>query len=102
MWRDWIAAGFDPAAFWRITLREFGVIMKGAEARFDRDRALVQYEAWLTGRLVGVGVNAPGSYPKPEQVIDTGSGRRRKAQTDDEIEAMIRFMHVSLTGETIQ
>ncbi|MBV7408206.1 hypothetical protein [Maritimibacter sp. DP1N21-5] len=101
MWQDWTGAGFPPGQFWHITLREYRVIMQGASARFDRERALVQYQAWLSGQLTAIATHSPGSYPAPEKIIDTGNGRRA-AQSDDEIERMIRFMHTSTTGEIIQ
>lgn len=75
------------------------MILKGVGARLDRERALVQFQSWLTGQLVAVGVNAPAKYPPADRII-TGAGRR-PAQSDAEIERMIRFMHTSTTGETI-
>ncbi len=76
--------------------------MKGAVARADMDRATVQSQAWLTGQLVGIAVNAPKSYPAPEKIIDQGKRRHRERQSDDEIERLLRFMHIRTTGEIIQ
>lgn len=44
MLNDYIAAGFDPAAFWRLTPRLYVAHMDGAAARLNREH---KERAWL-------------------------------------------------------
>lgn len=45
--RDYIAAGFVPEAFWRLTPRLYLTHMEGAAKRLSRERELVWFGAML-------------------------------------------------------
>ncbi|WP_376872387.1 hypothetical protein [Albirhodobacter sp. R86504] len=48
-------AGFDPAAFWRLTPRLYLAQLEGARQRSARDRAMIAEAAWI-----GANVNHKG------------------------------------------
>lgn len=64
---DYVAAGFDPAAFWGLTPRLFDLHMQGAIRRMEREadgRNLQTYNgAALTGAAMA------GKLPKFERVF---------------------------------
>lgn len=41
-----VAAGFDPAAFWDLSLREYGAAMRGARARMQAEHDARAWLAW--------------------------------------------------------
>jgi len=45
--KNYIAAGFDPAAFWGLTPREYAIHLEGAELREQRARSLVWWTAMM-------------------------------------------------------
>lgn len=53
-----------PDDFWRSTLREVRLILSGAARRIERERTLVEYGAWQTGRAVMFAHHAPKRFPK--------------------------------------
>ncbi|MET3662503.1 hypothetical protein [Aquamicrobium ahrensii] len=42
----WATADQDPALFWRLTLREISIILKGAAARLTREQDGRAWVAW--------------------------------------------------------
>ena len=45
--KSYIAAGFDPARFWKLTPRLFVLEMEGAGERDKRERALIWWGAMM-------------------------------------------------------
>lgn len=65
--RDYVAAGFDPSAFWALTPRLYSVHMEGALARIERDVEMANRQAWNTAALTGAAFG--GKMPPFEKVF---------------------------------
>jgi len=49
--QDYIAAGFDPAAFWGLSPKLYTIHMRGAQARMEREAQDRRAMAWVTAML---------------------------------------------------
>ncbi|MBR9840208.1 MAG: hypothetical protein GYB50_20295 [Rhodobacteraceae bacterium] len=52
MLEDYVAAGFDPAAFWSLTPRLYLAQMRGARRRMEEQDTGSLHLAWLTAALM--------------------------------------------------
>lgn len=67
---DYIAAGFDPAAFGRLTPRLYQLHMNGAIKRIERDADLRNHQAYNTAALIGAAM--AGKLPKFDEAFRKG------------------------------
>ncbi len=65
-----MAAGFDPEAFWSLTLRLFDLHMRGAVQRIERQIEVSNRQAYNTAALAG-GAFA-GKLPRYDRVFRNG------------------------------
>lgn len=89
---DYIAAGFDPSAFWRLTPRQFDLHMQGAQARIERELDAMNRHAYSIAALSGAAF--AGQLPKFEKAF----GRKvqpGKPQSDASMEASLRVLAVA-------
>lgn len=64
---DYVAAGFDPAAFWGLTPRLFDLHMQGAIKRFEREAEGSNRQTYNAAALTGAAMG--GKLPKFEKVF---------------------------------
>lgn len=86
---DYVAAGFDPAAFWGITPRLFDLHMRGAVKRLEREAETLNRHAYNSAAL-SAGA-AAGKLPKYDKVF----GKALKpgvAQSAEVLEANLRAL----------
>lgn len=89
---DYIAAGFDPLAFWGLTPRLFDLHMQGAQARIERELETMNGHAYSIAALSGAAF--AGQLPK----FDKAFGRKLpagKPQSYDALEASLGVMAVA-------
>jgi hypothetical protein len=51
MLAGYVSLGFDPAAFWGLTLRMYMAHTKGAMQRLEREHGERAWQAWMTAAL---------------------------------------------------
>lgn len=79
--------------FWRLTLREIGIILKGAGARLTRDQ---DARAWLAWHI-----EALARTKKLPTLKDMQSGKpiRRRRMTPDEMISMAHLWTAATAGQ---
>lgn len=79
----WVAAGFDPARFWEITLREADREMRGAMRRQEREANERMSLAWHT-----VALDRTKTLPKLDTLMIRSGTRGRKKSPEEMLLAM--------------
>lgn len=79
---EYIAAGFDPSGFGRLTPRLFDLQMRGAVKRIEREADLANHQSYNIAALINAAM--AGKLPKFEQVFGV---RIAAPQSDDVLEA---------------
>lgn len=74
MLADYISAGFDPDAFWRLTPRLYLVHMRGAAARREIEQSEREWLAWHIA-----GLSRMQKLPRFEQFSSTKKAAAPKA-----------------------
>lgn len=64
---DYVAAGFDPSAFWALTPRLFDLYMQGAIKRFQREAEAANLQTYNVAALTGAAM--AGKLPKFDRVF---------------------------------
>lgn len=77
-----MAAGQDPALFWRITLREVSIVLKGAEAALRRRHDDAAWLAWHIEAL-----SRTKKLPKLKEML-SAQPRKRRRMTPEEMVSM--------------
>lgn len=96
---SWCEAGQPAAAFWSITPRIFGHVMRGATAaRAHADQRSLT-AAWVTARLAVYSVNAPGKFPPLSDVVSTGRTAIKPRQTAEKMKATARLWLAAFGGQ---
>ena len=84
-----MAAGFDPDAFWRLTLRLYDLHMQGAVKRIERETEISNRHAWNNAAMTGAAMS--GKLKRFDEVFR----RRPKAgavQSAEVMEANLRAL----------
>lgn len=85
MFADYIGAGFAPDGFWRLTLQEYHLHMRGAGRRLEREH---RERAWLA-HTIGILAQTSGrKYPKLSSLIGRDEVRVEKTP-----EALLDIAH---------
>jgi len=86
---DYVAAGFDPAAFWGLTLRLFDLHLQGAIKRFTREAEVTNLQTYNSAALTGAAM--VGTLPKFDRVFPPQM-KRGAAQSAEVLEANLRAL----------
>ncbi|NOV15873.1 hypothetical protein E5S70_07200 [Ensifer adhaerens] len=90
--RSWVEAGQDPSHFWRLTLREIGVILDGA---VDRMKSQHDERAWLAWHIEALARTK--KLPKLKDLTHGASKGPRRRQTVEEQIAIAEAWTAALT-----
>ena len=95
MLEAWVAAGLDPARFWKMTPAEFQASLRGAEERNYRALRHAQGLAWTQALVIIQGWHNPKArldfakvFPDPKAKV------RRVPQTAEQMVAALRLRTV--------
>jgi hypothetical protein len=95
--KEWIAAGFDPAAFWDETPRSFVNAMQGAALREERAHNLAMTQAWNTAMIA---LNGYAGKLKNKTVADYLIGE--KPQQSKAAQALAFFHRLKAAGLPVE
>jgi len=94
----WVTAGFDPARFWQITLKEADRELSGAMKRRERES---DERIWLAWHIVAL--DRTQKLPQLQDLLarpTTGTSRRQ--QTGPEMLAAMKGMFLAFGGNPEQ
>lgn len=91
---DYVAAGFDPLAFWQITPRLYDLHMQGAIKRIEREIEAQNRHAYHAAALTGSAM--AGQLPEFEKVFRPRGVRPMQPQSLAALEANIMAIGISL------
>jgi hypothetical protein len=74
-----VEAGLDPSLFWRLTLREIGVILAGAASRMKREHNDRAWAVWHIEALA-----RQKKLPKLKTLMHGAERKQRRRQTVEE------------------
>lgn len=97
---DYVAAGFDPEAFWGLTFRTFDLHMRGAARRAEMQVESANRQAYNTAVLTGLAM--VGKVPGYDKVFPEARKKPVKAgapQRAEVIEANLRLLAVAWGGK---
>lgn len=80
---SWVSAGFDPARFWQITLKEADRELRGAMKRRQRE---TDERLWLAWHIVAL--DRTERLPKLETLLARPEAPRRKQSPEEMLTAM--------------
>lgn len=80
----------DPALFWRLTVREIGVILDGVTNRLKRERNDRMSLAWHNAYMTAYAPEKSRKFWKLKDLVDGKPIRRRKMTTEE----MISIAHL--------
>jgi hypothetical protein len=84
----WAGAGQSAELFWRVTPREYLLVVRGVEERRRADLRLAQVTAYNQAILTGMALAGGRRIPKFERAFPDPF-RERRAQSADEILAVM-------------
>lgn len=89
MFETHIAAGFDPAAFWKLTPRAYHHQMRGANQRAERERQTLAWAVWHVA-VLGRVKKVPDfdEFVRPQQPVKSKKAR----QTRSELEVGLKML----------
>lgn len=82
MLRSYVAAGFDPAAFWELTPRLYLIHMMGSRDRMENEQSKL---AWLAWHIAGL--QRMKDLPDPQRFI-SGTLASTQRQSPEQLQAM--------------
>ncbi|MDG3040436.1 hypothetical protein [Roseicyclus marinus] len=97
MLEGYVAAGFDPLAFWRLTPRLYQHHMRGAQQRAEREHQGRAWLAWHTAALTRV-----AKLPKFEAVAGpSAASPRKRRQTPEEVARNLKMLGASWNAKRV-
>lgn len=102
MLESWIEAGQDAALFWHLTLREIGLILRGAARRIEREKLFADAIAWNGARLNGFAWHDPKHMPSFEKFRGGKSAKAKVTAKDWRgMKAALIGFNAAMGGELI-
>jgi len=87
-----VEAGLDPSGFWRLTLREIGVILEGVASRLKREH---NDRAWLAWHIEALARQK--KLPKLKDLTPAAPKKGKRRQTVEEQIAIAHRWTAALT-----
>lgn len=91
---DYVAAGFDPLAFWQITPRLYDLHMQGVIKRIEREIEAQNRQAYHAAALTGLAM--AGELPEFDKVFKPRRVAPVRPQSLVELEANLVAIGISL------